>query len=67
LKAAGDDSVERTRGTDRQNRVAVRGVNERIAASSQRFGGDDTSFVCECDDPQVRQTAEQLNPRAQQA
>jgi hypothetical protein len=96
-----------------------RGVNERIAASSRRFGGDDASFVCECDDPQctdrvraslaeyeavradgarflvapghenneveevrrrgtgfslvekvkplVRQTAEQLNPRAQQA
>jgi hypothetical protein len=95
-----------------------RGVNERIAATSRRFGGDDASFVCECDDPQcthrvratlaeyeavradgarflvapghendeveevrgrgtrfslvekvkplVRQTAEQLNPRAQQ-
>ena len=96
-----------------------RGVNERIAATSRCFGGDDASFVCECDDPQctervratlaeyeavraggarflvapghenneleevrgrgkgfalvekvkplVRQTAEQLNPRAQQA
>src|SRR3954462_1731778 len=95
-----------------------RGVNERIASTSRRFGGDDASFVCECDDPQcthrvratlaeyeavradgarflvapgpekdgveevrgrgtrfslvekvkplVRQTAEQLNPRAQQ-
>jgi hypothetical protein len=96
-----------------------RGVNERIAASSRRFGGDDASFVCECEDPKctdrvratlveyeavradgaqflvapghenndveevrahgtgfslvekvkplVRRTAEQLNPRAQQA
>ena len=96
-----------------------RGVNERIAASQRRFGSDDASFVCECDDPQctdcvratlaeyeavradgarfliapghenkdveevrgrgtgfslvekitplVRQTAEQLNPRAQEA
>ena len=49
-----------------------RGVNERIAASSRRFGGDDASFVCERDDPQctdlvkplVRQAAERLNPRA---
>jgi hypothetical protein len=29
-----------------------RGVNERIASSSRRFGGDDASFVCECDDPE---------------
>ena len=28
-----------------------RGVNERIAVSARRFGGDDASFVCECDDP----------------
>jgi hypothetical protein len=96
-----------------------RGVNERIASSARRFGGDDASFVCECDDPKctervratlaeyehvrrdgarfliapghenseveevrgggprfslvekvrplVRQTAQQLNPRAQEA
>jgi hypothetical protein len=96
-----------------------RSVNERIATSARRFGGDDASFVCECDNPQctdrvratlaeyeavresgarfliasghenneveevrgrgtgfslvekvkplVRQTAQQLNPRAQQA
>jgi hypothetical protein len=109
---------------ERDERIArteslFRGVNERIAASARRFGGDDASFVCECDDPQctervratlaeyeqvredgarfliasghendevervrvvgprfslvekvkplVRQTAKQLNPRAQQA
>jgi hypothetical protein len=28
-----------------------RGVNERIAESAGRFGADDASFVCECDDP----------------
>lgn len=28
-----------------------RGVNERIADSAKRFGSDDASFVCECDDP----------------
>jgi hypothetical protein len=28
-----------------------RGVNERIAESAERFGADDASFVCECDDP----------------
>ena len=28
-----------------------RGVNERIADSAERFGADDASFVCECDDP----------------
>jgi len=96
-----------------------RGVNERIAGTSRRFGVGDASFVCECDDPQctervratlaeyeavradgarflvapghenndveevrgrgtgfslvekvkplVRQTAQQLNPRAQEA
>ena len=96
-----------------------RGVNERIATSARRFGGEDASFVCECDDPEctervratlteyelvrrdgarflivpghedseveevrgvgprfslvekvkpvVRQTAEELNPRAQEA
>jgi|SRR5215211_3593667 len=27
-----------------------RGVNERIAESAARFGSDDASFVCECDD-----------------
>ena len=27
-------------------------MNERIAISARRFGGDDASFVCECDDPQ---------------
>jgi hypothetical protein len=29
-----------------------RGVNERIAESAGRFGSEDASFVCECDDPQ---------------
>ena len=28
-----------------------RDVNERIAESARRFGADDASFVCECDDP----------------
>jgi|SRR5579872_865767 len=28
-----------------------RDVNERIAESAGRFGSDDASFVCECDDP----------------
>ena len=27
-----------------------RGVNERIAETAERFGADDASFVCECDD-----------------
>ena len=28
-----------------------RDVNERIAETARRFGADDASFVCECDDP----------------
>jgi hypothetical protein len=28
-----------------------RDVNERIAESAERFGSEDASFVCECDDP----------------
>jgi hypothetical protein len=28
-----------------------REVNERIAESAERFGADETSFVCECSDP----------------
>jgi hypothetical protein len=28
-----------------------RGVNERIAETAGRFGADDASFVCECDNP----------------
>ena len=35
-----------------------RGVNERIATSARRFGGDDASFVCECDDPQCTSRVE---------
>jgi hypothetical protein len=34
-----------------QTESLFRGVNERIAESAQRFGSDDASFVCECDDP----------------
>jgi len=115
---------EKTLSREHEERIGraeslFRGVNERIAVSARRFGGDDASFVCECDDPQctervratlaeyeavradgarflvapghenneveevrghgtgfslvekvkplVRQTAEQLNPRAQEA
>ena len=28
-----------------------REVNERIAESAERFGAEETSFVCECSDP----------------
>jgi hypothetical protein len=28
-----------------------REVNERIAEAAERFGSDETSFVCECADP----------------
>jgi hypothetical protein len=28
-----------------------RDVNERIAETAQRFGADETQFVCECADP----------------
>ena len=43
--------------SNEQERIArteslFRGVNERIAAFAQRLGGEDASFVCECDDTQ---------------
>jgi hypothetical protein len=34
-----------------QTESLFRGVNERIAESAERFGSEDASFVCECDDP----------------
>ena len=42
--------------TNEDTRIArtealFRGVNERIAESAERFGSEDASFVCECDDP----------------
>src|SRR5439155_23641257 len=48
---------EMTSSGENEERIArteslFRGVNERIATSARRFGGDDASFVCECDDPQ---------------
>jgi queuine/archaeosine tRNA-ribosyltransferase len=53
-----------------QTRIArtealFRGVNERIAVSAERFGSDDASFVCECDDPacthRIRVTLEEYD------
>src|SRR3954447_12800893 len=46
-----------TLSIEQEQRIArteslFRAVNERIAASVRRFGGDDGSFVCECDNPQ---------------
>ena len=40
-------------------------MNERIAVSAERFGSDDASFVCECDDPacthRIRVTLEEYD------
>lgn len=33
------------------NEALFRDVNERIAESADRFGADQTEFVCECADP----------------
>ena len=41
-----DDNVRRA-----QTESLFRDVNEKIAASAQRFDADSTQFVCECADP----------------
>ena len=35
-----------------------REVNERIAESAERFGADESSFVCECSDPRCTHRVE---------
>jgi hypothetical protein len=41
-----EDKVRRA-----QTEALFRSVNERIAASAERFEADSTQFVCECADP----------------
>jgi len=41
-----EDKVRRA-----QTESLFRSVNERIAASAERFEADSTQFVCECSDP----------------
>ena len=41
-----DSKVRRAR-----TEALFRDVNERIAESAERFGADETEFVCECADP----------------
>jgi len=42
------ESAERKARTE----AAFREVNERIAENARRFDAGETTFICECDDPQ---------------
>ena len=48
MKIAVAESVEDLRVA--RTEAMFRAVNERIAESASRYGSDEASFVCECDD-----------------